>query len=253
MSSSLTSTCQYLLLRSNFVKYLALASKCSVSSGLGMAYASLMVLLFNFLKSTQNLIVPSFFLTITTFEEYELLLGLIAPASSISSIRSWTSWNRAGGILRCGSLNGSLSARLIQYLNRSQFPKSVISVENMCFHFSRNLVISSFCLSSNADFDKSIPDGIVLSSFLSVFTLCWQHCAFQLSLFSSCVPTLFSLDANSRFLNTWTSWNSHKGVLGSIWTSLVETLTILTGTLWFFPFGSSLTTRDKHLSCLIPL
>ena len=56
------------------MKYLAPASRCSVSSGFGMAYASLMVLLFSFLKSTQNLIVPSFFLTITTFEEYGLYM-----------------------------------------------------------------------------------------------------------------------------------------------------------------------------------
>ena len=50
-------------------------------------------------------------------------------------------------------------------LNRSQFPKSVLSVENMCIHFSKNLVISSFCLSPNADFVKSMPDGRVLMSF----------------------------------------------------------------------------------------
>ena len=153
------------------MKYLASANRWSVSSGLGMAYASLMVLLLSFLKSTQNRIVPSFFLTITTLEEYGLWLGLIAPASSISARCSRTSWNNAGGMRRCGSLNGSLSINLILCFTKSQLPKSVIPFEKIPFHLERKVFIWVFCSSVTAKSVRSTPScnccssGAVSSTF----------------------------------------------------------------------------------------
>ena len=99
LSSSSISTCQKPDLRSNLVKYLLLAKQSSISSTLGRVYASLMVLLFNSLRSMQNLRLLSFFLTKTTLEQYGDLDLLMAPQSNISFKCCLTSSYIEGGIL----------------------------------------------------------------------------------------------------------------------------------------------------------
>ena len=106
-----------------------------MSSIRGSVYASLTVRLFNFLKSIQNLRLPSFFLTNTTLEEKGLCEGLIASASSISFKCCRTSSNMAGGILRYGSLKGVLSFNFISCFTISAFPRSVGPVEKIWDQF----------------------------------------------------------------------------------------------------------------------
>ena len=76
------------------------------SSMRGMLYASLIVREFNFLRSMQNLKLPSFFLTNTTGLAHGLLERLIAPISSISLRCFHTSSYCCGGILLYLSLIG---------------------------------------------------------------------------------------------------------------------------------------------------
>ena len=159
-----------------------------------------MVLLLSFLKSTQNLLVPSF-LTITTLKNYGLWLGLIAPASSISARCTRTFWNNAGGMRRCGCLNGSLSWRLILCFTKSQLPKSVMPFENIPFHFGGKIscgpsvprLRQSQYLHLHL---QSTPSGKCRYAGAVSSNLCWQ-----LSTFSPfTVPT-------SRYLSTLISCN----------------------------------------------
>ena len=61
LASSSTSTCQYPDLRSSVENHTAPCKQSRVSSILGNEYPSLIVLLFSFLRSMQNLSPPSFF------------------------------------------------------------------------------------------------------------------------------------------------------------------------------------------------
>ena len=66
---------------------------------------------FSFLKSTQNLNPPSFFLTSTTALFQGLWLGRITPVARMRSTSSLTSASRGAGILLNLSLNGVSSVR----------------------------------------------------------------------------------------------------------------------------------------------
>ena len=123
---------------------------------------------------------PSFFLTTTTFEENRLWLCLIASAANISFRCSLTSWNKAGGILLCGSLNGVSSLKLISCLTRSQFPKSVTPVEKTFFHLRRNVSSFSVCSGVKSAPSNVIPGGSssVLSSSFLHYLLIDVHCFF---------------------------------------------------------------------------
>ena len=109
--------------------------------------------IFNFLKSMQNQRLLSFFLTKTTLEEYGLSDGLMVSASNIS-LKCWrTSSDKAGGILRFGSLKGVLSVSFISCLTISAFLRSVGPLEkicdqlpNTCFIFKLDQVTSHQCL-----------------------------------------------------------------------------------------------------------
>src|ERR1044072_7823290 len=83
LSFSSISNCQYPLAKSiveNYFDFLNLSNRSSI---LGNGYPSIFVPLFNFLKFTQNLFEPSFFLIITTGDEYELFDFLIISSFNI--------------------------------------------------------------------------------------------------------------------------------------------------------------------------
>ena len=84
LASSSNSTCQYPHFKSSVENHTAPCKQSRVSSILGNKYPSLTVLLFNFLRSMQNLSPPSFFLTSTTALAQGLKLFLIAPTSTIN-------------------------------------------------------------------------------------------------------------------------------------------------------------------------
>ena len=87
--ASSNSTCQYPLFRSKVVNVQAPLRESKDSSIRGSAYASFTVLLFNFLRSIQNLNSPDFFQTRTTALAHGLHDLLIAPTSNIVSKDSY--------------------------------------------------------------------------------------------------------------------------------------------------------------------
>ena len=90
LSSSIL-TCQYPDFRSSEENHLEPCKLSRVLSILGSEYASLMVQLFSFLRSIQNLRLLSFFQTRTTVLAHGLCNLWIAPISSISWIWALTS------------------------------------------------------------------------------------------------------------------------------------------------------------------
>ena len=83
-----------------------------VSQIQGRGWESFFVREFYLLKLIQNLKEPSFFRTSTTALHQGLLLGQIAPVSSINLRCSLTSSTCGGGILLNHSLNGAASGSL---------------------------------------------------------------------------------------------------------------------------------------------
>ena len=84
LSSGRILTCQYPLLRSKVENQDLPDNLSKVWSILGNGYESLIVLSFNFRKSTQNLRVPSFFCFNTTGEHQELEHSSITPCFCMS-------------------------------------------------------------------------------------------------------------------------------------------------------------------------
>ena len=119
---------------------------CKLSSVLliwGSEYASLMVQLFSFLRSIQNLRLPSFFWTRTTALAHGLCDFQIAPISSISLMWSLM-W---GGVHWKCSLKGIWSVTSILCLIRAVLPRSRSLCTNRCFHLSSNS-LACFCSDS---------------------------------------------------------------------------------------------------------
>src|SRR4029434_2793548 len=83
--SAARGTCQYPLLRSRVVRYLALPSRSISSSTLGIGYGSKVDIEFNFLKSMQNLILPSFLGTSIIGHDHSLWEGSMMPISNMVS------------------------------------------------------------------------------------------------------------------------------------------------------------------------
>ena len=83
LASSSNSTCQYPDFKSSVENHTAPCKQSRVSSILGNEYPSFTVLLFNFLRSMQNLSPPSLFLTSTTALAQGLKLFLIAETFKI--------------------------------------------------------------------------------------------------------------------------------------------------------------------------
>ena len=96
--SSSISTCQYPDCRLSEENHCEPCKLSSVSSMWGNEYASLMVQLFSFLRSIQNLRLSYFFQTRTTVLAHGLLTFWIAPLSSISWIWALTLSYMRGGI-----------------------------------------------------------------------------------------------------------------------------------------------------------
>ena len=109
--SSDTLTCQKPLLRYMVEKYQAPTNDSMVSGHLGIGYESFFVWAFRFLKSMQNLRVPSFFLTSTMALHHGDWEGHTAPPSSISWMCWCTSPTSCSAILLNLSLNGSSCSR----------------------------------------------------------------------------------------------------------------------------------------------
>ena len=100
MLSSAIRTCQYPDFRSSDIKILAPFKQSSDSSIRGRLYVSLMVRLFNYWRSIQNLKPPSFFHTNTMGLAHGLVDLQMTPTLSISCRWARTSSNCCGGIHR---------------------------------------------------------------------------------------------------------------------------------------------------------
>ena len=121
LSSSWSSTCQYPDFRSSFEKYFADPSEASISSITGSARAYFFVTLLSALKSTQNLLVPSFFSTKTIGKPHGLLDLSIMPACIILSIAKSTIFLCLSGVRYGRLFMGScvpVSIRIFVFTNK---------------------------------------------------------------------------------------------------------------------------------------
>ena len=127
-----------------------------VSQILGRGWESFFVREFSLLKSIQNLKEPSFFWTSTTALHQGLLLGQIAPASSINLRCSLTSSTCGGRILLNRSLNGTVSGSLSMITCSAAFVCLILffSRENKSWYSARRLLA---CLATLVSQDSS-PD-----------------------------------------------------------------------------------------------
>ena len=143
LSSSIL-TCQYPNFRWSEENHWEPCKLSSVSLIQGSEYASLMVQLFSFLRSIQNLRLLSFFQTRTTALVHGLCDFQVALISSISCIWTLTSSYMWEGICQLCSLKGVQSVTSILYLIRAVLPRSRSLCADSCSHLSSNS-LACFC------------------------------------------------------------------------------------------------------------
>ena len=148
MLSSDNSVCQYPLFKSSEVKICVSLRQFKDFSIPERLYASFMVLPFSFLKSIQNLIEPSSFLTSTTALAHGLADFQIAPISIISFKCFLTSLYWWGGILWYLSLNGVSFISLMLCFTKEVLSSSRSSRAKRSWYSVSRSLISCFYLIS---------------------------------------------------------------------------------------------------------
>ena len=114
--------CQYPLVRSSLVKYLALVILVTISSICGIGSLSNMVIELNFLKSIHRRMFPSGFDTSVIGLQYGLLEGLIISCSSIVSISFSIASLALKGVGYWCTFKGFVSVSLISCCKTSVLP-----------------------------------------------------------------------------------------------------------------------------------
>ena len=187
---------------------MALRSASRVSSILGSGWLSLNVYALSFLKSGQNLTLPSFFVTITTLLHQGLKLGSITPRSAISFISASAVSRLAKGILYGLCLIGFVSLVSIVCSTNVVSPISLSELENVSWCCMSKVLTSCFWVSlrlaSHCVKSCSTWGGTLSVHFVRYYTLLLLPLAMNWFFFyhasSNTAATLFILITHGSLL-----------------------------------------------------